>query len=324
MACYSLNVRIISRGKGSSIASAVSYISGSRLHDVYNSRCYSHQRHDVVTRGILLPGSAPTRFQELQTLIDELNTSERRKDSQLAQHFKLALPNELTPSEQLDLVKEFCEQNFIAKGRCVVYGIHRGEYDPEKHSFDIPPISERLDNPHAHLIVPFRSVDSSGFLPTKLESRSSSPVSELISWRKNWADTQNRAFERLGLDVRVSHESLESQGIKRSPEIHLGYAAMSQELQEDPSLRGDRYLSILSENQTSRAAKNAIEALLKSRQVLRAQKEVRKTRQRQIHEALQHQMYEVLQRQMWKAPQYQKRKSLRFRCKEHAPHSRER
>lgn len=270
MACYSLNLRTISRGKGSSVVGAVSYISGTRLHDNYYDRHYAHQRDDVADMGIILPDSAPSKFQDLQTLLDELNVSERRKDSRLAHHFKLALPNELTHTENVALVKEFCNQNFIHKGRCAIYAIHKGHYDPAKYSPDILPVSERKDNPHVHIIIPFRALDSFGFAKTKLASRSSNPSAELISWRKSWADIQNRAFERLGLDVRVSHKSLADQGIKRQPEIHMGYAAMSQELRGEPSERGDRYLKILSSNQSSSRIKRSIEEKLFDRKRLRS------------------------------------------------------
>lgn len=269
MACYSMNVRTISRGKKSSVVGAVSYISGTRLHDNYYNRHYAYQRDDVANTEIILPAAAPSKFQDLQTLLDELNASERRTNSQLAHHFKLALPNELSHTENVALVKEFCNQNFIPKGRCAVYAIHNGQYDPAKHSPDILPVSKRKDNPHVHIIIPFRALDSFGFAKTKLASRTSNPSAELISWRKSWADIQNRAFERLGLDVRVSHKSLADQGINRQPEIHMGYAAMSQELRGDPSLRGDRYLEILSSNQSSRRIKQSIEQKLFDRKRLR-------------------------------------------------------
>ena len=269
MACYSLNLRTISRGKNSSVVGAVSYISGRHLHDNYYGRHYAHQRDDVADMGIILPDSVPSEFQDLQTLLDALNSSERRVDSQLAHHFKLALPNELSHVENVALVKEFCNQNFIPKGRCAIYAVHKGEYDPTKHSPDILPVSERKDNPHVHIIIPFRALDSFGFAKTKLASRSSNPSAELISWRQSWADIQNRAFERLGLDVRVSHKSLADQGISRQPEIHMGYAAMSQELRGDPSVRGDRYLEILSANQSSQRIKRSIEQKLFDRTRLR-------------------------------------------------------
>ena len=277
MACYSLNVRTISRGKNSSVVGAVSYISGRYLHDNYYSRHYAHQRDDVADMGIILPDSAPSEFQDLQTLLDALNSSERRVDSQLAHHFKLALPNELSHVENVALIKEFCNQNFIPKGRCALYAVHKGQYDPAKHSPDIPPVSERKDNPHVHIIIPFRSLDSFGFAKTKLASRSSNPSAELISWRKSWADIQNRAFERLGLDVRVSHKSLADQGIKRQPELHMGYVAMNQELRGDPSVRGDRYLEILSANQSSRRIKRSIEQKLFDRKRLRSKQSKQRT-----------------------------------------------
>jgi hypothetical protein len=42
--------------------------------------------------------------------------------------------------------------------------------------------------------------------------------------RARWGQVQNLAFERLGLDVRVDHRSLEAQGIEREPGRHRGPA----------------------------------------------------------------------------------------------------
>jgi len=42
--------------------------------------------------------------------------------------------------------------------------------------------------------------------------------------RQRWAQVQNVAFERLGLDVRVDHRSLKARGIERQPGRHRGPA----------------------------------------------------------------------------------------------------
>lgn len=58
---------------------------------------------DVVFREILLPSKAPPKFHDRQELVDAINDSENRKDSQLARTIKIALPNELPFDRQLAL-----------------------------------------------------------------------------------------------------------------------------------------------------------------------------------------------------------------------------
>ena len=36
-----------------------------------------------------------------------------------------------------------------------------------------------------------------------------------MSFRAQWAEAQNRALERAGIEARVDHRSLEAQGIER-------------------------------------------------------------------------------------------------------------
>ena len=199
MACYSFNVDIIGRSRGGSIVGTAAYNNGVRLNDEYYGSRYDHSnRKDVLYSGILLPEVAPARLAELQIFLNELNGSERRKDSQLAQSIKLALPLELTPEEQLSLLKEFCYQNFVSNNRCVNYAIHSGIYEPSRKPDSFPPVNKRKDNPHAHLIVPFRQVDSAGFRAVKLDSRSQNRIADLVALRESWADFQNQAWQKGG------------------------------------------------------------------------------------------------------------------------------
>ncbi len=79
------------------------------------------------------------------------------------------------------------------------------------------------NNPHAHVLLTDRPVDSNGFCSKK--NRNWNTVEQLNKWRAAWAETQNRAFKEKGLEMRVSHESLEVQGIDREPTRPLGRAA---------------------------------------------------------------------------------------------------
>ena len=249
MACYHLSVQIISRGKGNSITAAAVYISGEKLRDSYDGRIYDRSyRKDVLFKGILLPSKAPPNFLDRQKLMDAVNTSEKRCDSQLARTIKLALPNELSFDRQLVLTKEFVIEKFIKFGLCADVAIHRGELDKSRKPSGIEPVHKRQDNPHAHIIVPFRIVGENGFDKSKTQTRYMNRVKYLEELRKEWAVLQNREFERMGLDIRVSHESLAAQGIDREPTMHIGAATMALELQGIRTGRGDEYRSVIARN----------------------------------------------------------------------------
>lgn len=249
MASYHLNASIVSRGAGRSVTSAAAYISGEKLRDNYDGKVHDRSyRQDVIYKEILLPFEAPREFLDRQTLLDALNVSERRSNSQMARIIKIALPNELSFDEHIALAKEFVLENFINIGMCADIAIHEGLLDKSRKPISIEAVYERKDNPHAHIILPFRMVDKNGFHKTKIQSRYMNNPSYLVLWRKEWARLQNREFERLGLKVRVTHESLATQGSKREPTKHIGAAAIALELRDIRTDRGDEYRDIIARN----------------------------------------------------------------------------
>ena len=249
MACYHFNMRVISRGKGNSIVGADAYISGEKLCDIYDGKTHDRSyRQDVIYKEILLPPQAPREFLGRQTWLDALNLSERRCDAQMARSIKLALPNELTLEEQIALVTEFISENFIRYDLCADMAIHRGLLLSNSKPDSIEAVQERKDNPHAHIVLPFRTVGEDGFHRTKTHGRFRNHPSYLNLLRKEWARLQNREFERLGLEVRVSHESLIAQGINREPTKHVGAAAMALEKRGIRTERGEQYRAIIAQN----------------------------------------------------------------------------
>ena len=68
-------------------------------------------------------------------------------------------------------------------------------------------------------------------------------------WRKDWADVQNRAYERNRLDIRVSHESLEVQGVRdRKPTPHLSLADWQREKRGERTDAGNKKRKIEAQN----------------------------------------------------------------------------
>lgn len=233
MANYHFEVHIISRSKGRSVTGAVSYICGRTLHDGYNGRTHYNPRKDVVSQKVFLPGDAPLEFRNLQYLCDEIERSEVRWDARTARMFTASLPNELPSGEQVQIVHEFIEDHFVSCGLCAIAAIHlvRNRIDPTKN------------NPHVHIVVPTRPVGPDGFC--KQKDREHDKRKYITIWREQWAAVQNRAYERNGLDIRVSHESLEAQGkYDREPTIHLSRIDWQREQRGERTPAGDRKRAI--------------------------------------------------------------------------------
>lgn len=208
---YHMEVSILSRGKGRSLGASLSYISGEKIHDSYSGKNHHHRRTDLVQCKVYYPPDAPKELADIQYLCDELNKVEKRKDARTGRLFICSLPNELVPGEWAKIVKDFIEENFVAKGLCAVAAIHRGT------NRDFP----SKNNPHVHIIVSTRTVGPEGFNPQKDREHDKRCYIEI--WRRAWAEVQNRAYERCHIEKRISHESLRVQGIDRKPLRHVNY-----------------------------------------------------------------------------------------------------
>ena len=239
MANYHLETKIISRGKGHSFARSVNYISGIQLRDIYLGVTFYRKRSDVIWSNTFLPNKAPSNFQDVQVLCNAIENAERRYDARTAREFIGSLPNELPSSEQVKIVSEFIDQNFVQQGLCVVVAIHEGKNktDPSKN------------NPHAHILVSTRVIGPDGF--SKQKDREHNKKKYIGIWREQWAEIQNRAYERNGLDIRVSHESLEVQGTccNREPTIHLSRIDWQKEQRGERTFFGNKKREIQARNE---------------------------------------------------------------------------
>jgi len=81
-------------------------------------------------------------------------------------------------------------------------------------------------------------VDANGFCEKK--NRDWNQKEYIRRWRKLWAEYQNKLFREKGLELQVSHESLEVQGIDREPTVPLGRAAKALENKGIPTEKGNR------------------------------------------------------------------------------------
>ena len=221
IAIYHFTVSIVSRTSGASCVAKAAYLAGEKIKNERDGVTHDYRRkHEVVHKEIMLPAGAPERFRERAVLWNAAEQKETRKNSQTARSVEASLPRELSREDQLDLIRKFCNENFVAKGMCVDFAIH----------------DKDDGNPHVHILLPTRRVDENGFTD---KDRSWNNKAMLEQWRASWADWCNHKLKFVS-DERIDHRSYKDQGIEKIPTIHLGAGACAIEKKGLKTDRGIR------------------------------------------------------------------------------------
>ena len=245
MADYRFSAQAISRGKGQSSVASAAYRSASRLVDERTGEIHDYTRKQgVIHSEVLTPANTPEWMRERTQLWNAVEAVETRKNSQLAREIQLSLPHELTQDQRRELVRDFVQEQFVARGMIADINIHL----PDKQGDG--------RNHHAHVMLTMRELTADGFHSKKATptARSWNDDDLLKSWRAEWAHHQNRILERHGHDARVNHRSYEERGIDREPTQHRGAMADDMERKGKRSRIGDENREIEERN-----AKRAME-----------------------------------------------------------------
>ncbi len=156
MAIYHMQAKVVSRGKGRSAVAASAYMSCSSVTNEYDGVHHDYTRKKgLMWERVFLPENAPVEWQDRAALWNAVEDAEKSKDSRLAREFVVALPHELNPDQQITLLTEYIQRQFVADGMCADVGIH--DPDPPSH------------NPHAHILLTIRPLDEHGKWQYKTE-----------------------------------------------------------------------------------------------------------------------------------------------------------
>ena len=154
MAIYHLEAKMVSRGAGRSAVAASAYLSCSRLYNDYDGIQHDYtKKQGLVWQEVFLPEYAPQEWKDREQLWNAVEEVETAKDSRLAREFVVALPIELSREEQIELLQEFIQEQFLSDGMCADAAIH----DTDGH------------NPHAHILLTVRPLDKQGKWQYKTE-----------------------------------------------------------------------------------------------------------------------------------------------------------
>ena len=260
MPCPTGSFKIISRGKGQSCMASCAYYSGEKKYSEYEC-CWKYP-HSSQARvkwvEVMLPPNAPKAYADPQTLWNAVDAAETSVNAQTARSMLFALPRELTDEQNLALVRDFCQKEFVDKGMVCNFFYHdKGD-----------------GNPHVHIMLTLRAMDENGkWLPksknvyaldengNRIRTPNGSWKRVKVNtvdwnerkygeiWRQDWAAAQNAALEAAGRAERVDMRSLERQGVEdRLPQKHLGPTASALEHKGVSSERGDENRKIISVN----------------------------------------------------------------------------
>lgn len=135
MAIFHCSIKTISRSGGRSAVASAAYRSGEKLYDEEIGEYSDFTRKGgVVYSEILLPENAPDRLQDRETLWNEVQKTEKRKDARLCREVEIALPKEWNREQEIEYTKKYCQENFVNRGMIADIAIHdKGDGNPHAH-----------------------------------------------------------------------------------------------------------------------------------------------------------------------------------------------
>ena len=231
MAIYSLRAKMICRSKGQSAIAAAAYRAAERLYDQRLGITFSYTgKRGVVYSEIMLPKNAPAELKNRESLWNKIEASERRKDSQVAREIRIALPVELSLDQQLALVRDYIDANFVSRGIIADINIHHAK----EH------------NPHAHVMLATREYigGEHGFSPAK--DIDSNKKTALFEWRKTWESFANDHLAMAGHDIQITCRSYTDLGINLKAQTKVGVAWHWRN--KDNSERYQSHIQVMREN----------------------------------------------------------------------------
>lgn len=256
------HVDIVTRSKGASVIAKAAYNARDKLQDEYYGKTHDYSKKtDLVFSKIFLPEHIPKEFSNREYLWNEVEKIEKSKNSQLARNLLFELPRELNEQDRIKLISEFIEENFTSKGMIADCSIHN------------PMASDHEEQPHAHILLTLREMDSEGkWKPKcrkeyildengeKIKLKSGNYKSRKVNlndwnepdkakeWRENFSKKANEYLARNNINKRIDPRTFKEQGREELPQIHLGTSSYQMEKKGIQTERGNQNRKIIALN----------------------------------------------------------------------------
>ncbi|CUX67099.1 Conjugal transfer protein TraA [Agrobacterium tumefaciens str. Kerr 14] len=237
MAIAHFSASIVSRGDGRSAVLSAAYRHCAKMEYEREARTIDYTRKQgLLHEEFVLPVDAPKWVRSLiadrsvsgavEAFWNKVEAFEKRSDAQLARDLTIALPLELTPEQNIALVRDFVGKHILAKGMVADWVYH-----------------DNPGNPHIHLMTTLRPLTEEGFgskkvavigehgQPVRTKSGKilyelwAGSIDDFNTLRDGWFERLNHHLALGGIDLRIDGRSYEKQGIDLEPTIHLGVGA---------------------------------------------------------------------------------------------------
>ena len=219
MAIYHFSIKNIGRSNGRSAVAAAAYRSGEKLVDsVYGKEQDYTKKSGIEYKNIYVPSHANENLLDRQTLWNEVEKSELKKNgdlkltARLAKEFEIAFPHEVdadTRKRMLDELAQTLVKNHNVVVDAVIHAPHTKSGSDER-------------NYHAHIMFTTRSINEQGELGKKAREFNDDGKNLTLAYRELWANMVNRELEQIGTQERVSHLSYSDLKYDLEPTVHEG------------------------------------------------------------------------------------------------------
>ena len=242
MAIFSMNIAKVSKSNGKSAVNSSAYIHRERWQRSLTGEYvdYRYKMDEPIYSEMLLPKNAPLEYSDPNVLWNAVEKIETNSNALFARRVILALPLELSLSQNKQLVHDYCIEQFVDKGMCADTVIHWKE-----------------GNPHAHILLttrPFKEngdwgikekkiykLDERGERIPQLDANGNQKLGKRNEklwervrvdrfepnekmaeiWREAWKTHVNQYLQP---ENHIDNKSYQRQGLDITPQIHVGYS----------------------------------------------------------------------------------------------------
>lgn len=266
MALYRAEVKPISRSKGHNAVAAAAYRAGEELTDKnkYNPNAMTHdysKKSDIMHKHIILPAAlAEQGFtiarQDLWSMVEEHEVTKKdqtlKASARVAREWLLALPHELSDSENIALAEEFATKMANDLGVIADCCIHNPKLKsdapapkPKSNAADKVTDDDDERNIHAHIMFTTRKVELDAnnqlIFTDKADSELYGTARKLKGLAKErdyikavraeWAEMVNKRLSEHGIKA-ISSLSYRERKLDILPQVHIGRDPLSDSKRE--------------------------------------------------------------------------------------------
>lgn len=163
MAIYHNSFSIVTRSVGSSAVASSAYCGCTKMINEFDGRIHDYTRKSGFVYGeVALCEHANPEWKDSEKLWNAVEEFERDPKAQLARKNILALPNELSTEEHIELIRKYVEKKFTSNGIIAEWNIHSGHEHRANQQDDLLNGEVKKDNPHVHIQLTMRPIDENG------------------------------------------------------------------------------------------------------------------------------------------------------------------